>query len=305
MTSSASTRDRRSGISTATPRRCSRYARSPPILTAEAAGTGSSTSPRRPASRCPNSPSSGRSCSSSTDPSRSPVSVTVRRSTSVRYRLSSPTKHEASLVALPDNTSNSPVANGSSVPACPVRAPVRRRTSATTAKEDGPSGLSIRKIPLGSSARGGTKLAVDELGDLLDRRVAGKPGRLAVTAAVRLARDRGDVELVVRGPEAHPPTRALTPRRLADQRRHLRALDGAQVVDDSLRVRLRRIQVREVALQQVGDHQAPALVDLRPVERACEQLQLRELDRLIDALKDAVHVRAGLHQFGGQAQRLR
>ena len=57
--------------------------------------------------------------------------------------------------------------------------------------------------------------------------------------------------------------------------------------------------------QQVRDDEAPALVDLRPLERAREQLQLRELDRLVDALEDAVHVRAGLHQLGGQPQRLR
>ena len=44
-------RERRVGMSTWTPRRASLYARSPPIFTADAAGIGSSTSPRRAASR--------------------------------------------------------------------------------------------------------------------------------------------------------------------------------------------------------------------------------------------------------------
>src|SRR5215510_9548064 len=231
MTSSASTRERRKGISTATPRRCSRYARSPPIFTAEAVGTGSSTSPRRGPSSRSSSSSAGGSRSSTSAPSRSPVSVTDRRSTSVTYRLSSPTKDGANFVDLPDSTSSSPVANGSSVPAWPVRAPVRRRTSATTANDDGPSGLSIRNSPLGSSARGGTKLAVDEVGDLLDGVVAREARGLPVATAAGLARDRRDVELIDRGPEAHAPKRSVASWRLADQGDHLGAL-CAQVVDD-------------------------------------------------------------------------
>src|SRR4051812_37926691 len=82
--SSESTRDRRTGISTSTPRRCSLYARSPSIFTAEAAGIGSSTSPRSPASRRSSSSGPGGSCRSAISPSRSPVSVSAVRSTSVR-----------------------------------------------------------------------------------------------------------------------------------------------------------------------------------------------------------------------------
>src|SRR5436190_836147 len=201
---------------------------------------------------------------------------------SVRYRLSRPTKHEASLVAAPDNKSSKPVANGSSVPAWPVRAPVRRRTPATMAKEDGPAGLSTRIRPRGlralftrkhcapeprsatpgsvlgrtridlirllpassppaaertsqtrphheksSCARGGTReeLALDELGDLLDRIVAREAGRLPVTAATRLPRNRRDVELVVARAQADPARRPVP--RLTDQSGHVRALDRA------------------------------------------------------------------------------
>ena len=49
----------------------------------------------------------------------------------------------------------------------------------------------------------------------------------------------------------------------------------------------------------------PALVDLGPLERAGEQLQLRELHALVDVLEDLVHVGAGLDELGRQAQRLR
>src|SRR5215831_13275478 len=105
-----------------------------------------------------------------------------------------------------------PVANGSSVPACPVRAPVRRRKSSTRACEDGPAGLSTSTTPTGLAARGITSagladrrdvLAADELHDLLQRKLAREAGRLHVAAAVGLAGDRGDVERVGRGAKRH------------------------------------------------------------------------------------------------------
>ena len=85
----------------------------------------------------------------------------------------------------PSRTSRSPVANGSSVPAWPARAPVLSRMSRTIANDEGPAGLSKRTSPLGSVAplraiSRGRELAANELGDLLDRVVAGEAGRLAV-----------------------------------------------------------------------------------------------------------------------------
>src|SRR5438552_9513477 len=290
MTSSAWTRERRVGMSTCTPRRASLYARSPPIFTADAAGIGSSTSPRRRASRRSSSAGDGGSFSATTAPSGSPVAVRAVRSTSVTYRLSSPTKHEASLVALPDNKSNNPVAKGSRVPAWPVRATVRARRRATIANGEGPAGLSTRTIPVGSSARGGKKLAAHEVCDLLDRRLTREAGRLAVPSPAGLPRDRRDVELVDACPQAHAASWTVLPRRLPNQHGHVRALDGAQVVDDAFRVRLRRADLGEVRADEVRDHDAAALVDLRPLERTREQLQLRELHRLVDALEDPVHV---------------
>ena len=63
--------------------------------------------------------------------------------------------------------------------------------------------------------------------------------------------------------------------------------------------------VGEVAAQQIGDDDPPALVHSGALERPREQLQLRELHRLVDALEDLVHVRAGLDEVGGEPQRLR
>src|SRR4051812_48378159 len=102
-------------------------------------------------------------------------------------------KHGTSLVAAPDNKTRSPVANGSSVPACPVRAPVRRRMAATSANEEGPAGLSTSATPAGLSARGGIRsalggrlggeLAPDEVDDLRHGQLGREPRRLAVAAA--------------------------------------------------------------------------------------------------------------------------
>src|SRR2546428_13960500 len=94
-----------------------------------------------------------------------------------------PAKHEAILVAEPDNKSNSPVAKGSRVPAWPVRAPVRRRRSETSAKEDGPAGLSTRTMPAGLSARGGQELSAHEVPGLLDLPPAREDPRLTGTSS--------------------------------------------------------------------------------------------------------------------------
>ena len=79
------------------------------------------------------------------------------------------------------------------------------------------------------------------------------------------------------------------------------ALDGAQEVDDPLGVRLLRADLGEVGRTQVGDDEAPAVVDLRPLERAREQLELRELDRLVDGAEHAVRRRRPAStQLGGE-----
>src|SRR5947207_6796377 len=254
MTSSACTFERLTGISTSTPRRASLYARSPPIFTAEAAGIGSSISPRRRSSRSSSTVSLGGTQRSTISPSGSPVDVRQVRSISVRYRLSSPTSHGASLVVLPDNTNSSPVANGSSVPAWPVRAPVNLRICATTAKEDGPLGLSTSATPAGSSARGGTlneEAFANLLDDLLQGQIRREAGGLAMSTASEPPRYRRDVELV----DARAKRALVRLRRcvqlLPDQHRELCSFDGTQVVDDPLGVGLGGANLGEVGAQEV------------------------------------------------------
>ena len=108
-----------------------------------------------------------------------------------------------------------------------------------------------------------------------------------------------------RGAQRDPAGRPLVARRLADERDHLGAFDRAEVVDDPLGVRLLGADVPEVVLEEVRHDEPPSLEELRALECACEQLQLRELHRLVDVLEDAVHVGPGLDELGGEPQRLR
>src|SRR3954463_6081972 len=116
--------------------------------------------------------------------------------------------------------SSSPVANGSSVPAWPVRAPVTRRICATIANDDGPAGLSTSAMPAGSRARGGTlrdEAPANELRDLLDGQLAREPCRLPVPAAAELAGDHRNVELVDARTQRHAVARAVAAWRLANE----------------------------------------------------------------------------------------
>ena len=61
----------------------------------------------------------------------------------------------------------------------------------------------------------------------------------------------------------------------------------------------------EVLALEVGDDHAPALEDLGVLERARDELELREGDVLVDALEDAVDVGPRLHELGGETERLR
>src|SRR5438477_12285538 len=104
-------------------------------------------------------------------------------------------KHGTSLVAAPDRSTSSPVAKGSSVPACPVLARVRRLSAATSANEEGPAGLSTSATPTGLSARGTMprrrdhELPAQEVDEVADRPFRREAGRLTVPAASERACD--------------------------------------------------------------------------------------------------------------------
>src|SRR5205823_8298393 len=81
-------------------------------------------------------------------PSGSPVLDTAPSRATATYDFGSAMRKRCTRVARPTSTSSSPVANGSSVPAWPVRLrPSDRRTRATTSCEVVPGGLSARMRP--------------------------------------------------------------------------------------------------------------------------------------------------------------
>ena len=92
---------------------------------------------------------------------------------------------------------------------------------------------------------------------------------------------------------------------LPDQHRELGPFDGAQVVDDPLGVRLGSAGLHEIGAQEVRDDDPPSLEHLGTVERAGEQLQLRELDGLVDLLEDGMDVGSRLDELRREPQRLR
>src|SRR5205823_2465095 len=103
-----------------------------------------------------------------------------------------------------------------------------------------------------------------------------------------LPRNRRHVDLVVTRAERDTAGRPLLAGRLADQRDHLGALDRAQVIDDPFGERLLRTYFGEVVAYEVRDDEPAAVERGSAVERTSEQLQLRELHRLVDVLEDPV-----------------
>src|SRR3954468_11381574 len=138
-------------------------------------------------------------------------------------------------VARPTSTSSSPVANGSSVPACPTLTPrpSRRRTKATTSWEVTPAGLSTRRTP--SELPG--NLGPQELDQLGIAELGRDPRRPPVPAAAGGAGDARDVDAVVGRAQRDLAARGgavAVGGQLAHEPRDRCALDGAQVVHQAL-----------------------------------------------------------------------
>ena len=173
---------------------------------------GSSITPRSAARRRSSSSSSGGSSVSTISPSGSPVEVAraqvdvgevaLVETDELRRELRRPAGEQRA--GAPSRTDR----------AC-RRGPSAHRSSAGSARRrrttTGRAGLSTSATPAGSSARGGTlrdESLADDLGDLVDRRLAREPGGLPMPAAVEEPRDRGDVELVDARAQRDSPQRA-------------------------------------------------------------------------------------------------
>src|SRR3954470_23582839 len=103
----------------------------------------------------------------------------------------------------PSRISSRPVANGSSVPACPVFCPCSRRARATASCEVIPAGLSTRSTPGSEGSAvipaplGETRLSLplgaEHLEELFRREIGREPARPPVAAAAMCLGDGGYV----------------------------------------------------------------------------------------------------------------
>src|SRR5699024_2422214 len=144
----------RAGICTVSPARARSYARLPSILIADTwEGTCSIAPVRAGSSRWTPSRVSAAPSAARVSPSASSVDVVCPSRIVAVYVLSRPTRWVSSRVARPMPRTSSPVAIGSSVPACPTfRVPASHRTRLTTSCEVSPPGLSTRRRPSGVAA---------------------------------------------------------------------------------------------------------------------------------------------------------
>ena len=208
-------------------------------------------------------------------------------------------KNRCARVARPTSTSSRPVANGSSVPACPTFVPrgSERRTSATTSCEVTPAGFARRSTPsmgvaqaAGSCSRTWPRSwsTSSGYGTAVEKPAAcgwpPPPNSRAMPRHVHRAVGGAQAHL------AHPL--AVVGEQLAHQHRHARALDGAHVVHHALGVGLERAGLLVVALRQVGDRERAVVVALHARQRALKQLQPPERQVLVQLAVDLVRLDA-------------
>src|SRR4051794_9896606 len=182
--------------------------------------------------------------------------------------------------ARPTSTSSSPVANGSSVPACPaLRTPRPRRVASVRSCEVLPAGLSTRTSP-STERRRYLQLGGDLLAQEGDELVVGQLGREArgapVAAAAARAGDGRHVDGAVGRAQRDLLAGTVAVKQFAGERGDLRALDRAQVVDDALGVALLRPREAEVVAAQVRERERVVIDAAELRERPAEELELRE-----------------------------
>ncbi|MBW3608310.1 MAG: class I tRNA ligase family protein, partial [Actinobacteria bacterium] len=141
-------------------------------------------------------------------------------------------------------------------------------------------------------------LLAQERHKLVGRHLRREAGRLPVTAAALGARDERHVDRPVgRTQRDLRPTGALRAGQLAGERRDLRPLHGAQVIDDPLGIGLLGARLGKVLARQPGERQPAAVEALHALQRARQQGELRLRDALVKAAVDLVDVDAGLEAF--------
>ncbi len=267
VSSNASTRIGRGAASRASPLRAASYSLRPPTFTAEYAGGVCRDSPMSAviAERTSSSVDvTGRSAV--TSPSASSVVVSTPRRADPSYVFGRSPRNRSNRVARPTPRTSSPVAIGSSVPACPTfRVPSVRRTTSTTSCDVIPPGLSTSSSPSGSvtsrrragrrhgrgrSQRGDQPR--DRAGGAVLRGVA---RRQPVPAAAEGGGDRGQVVLAPRArADLEPSVRPLL-----EHGRDVHVADRADEVDQVVGLLRADAGVGEVRLRQVR----PDEVDLR------------------------------------------
>ena len=147
--------------------------------------------------------------------------------------------------------------------------------------------------------------AHDEVGDLLDRELAREPGGLAMTSAARFAGDRAHVDLVDRGAQRHLARRGAVAWRLrmsADTSEPSTERSTSMIPSEYGSV---APTASKSSAHEMRHDDLASLEHLCALERAREELELRELDVLVDALEDAVDVGPRLDEVGGEPQCLR
>src|SRR5690349_7983060 len=174
-----------------------------------------------------------------------------------------------SRVARPSPTSSTPVASGSSVPACPTRrCPYSFRMRATTSCDVCAAGLSTTTSPsckattLTPGRAAPSECGEDALHDDVGGVVAGEAGCEAVAAAAFVLSDAAHVDGAERA-QADAPRAVVG---LLQDARHLRLLCAAHEVDHPLDLLERDTAPLQVFLGDRGPHEVLLGHELGPAQ---------------------------------------